>query len=85
MGAALRVQLEIAHGETRVGVGPVQEALATLGAEQHTFFWVTFSLALAESLARTGGHAEAIATIDATLPRIDPMGAPRQQATLAIS
>ena len=74
LGAALKAVLEIAGGQSGIGVSLLRGALAALQAEQHQMEWTTVCSALAEALALAGDTEEAMATIDAALIRAERGG-----------
>jgi hypothetical protein len=63
-GLGLRGELMLATGKTMLGVEALRTALTTLQDERQYILSFSFSRALAEGLARSGGPAEATTIID---------------------
>jgi predicted ATPase len=74
VGLALRGEVEVARGQPLAGVVLLRNALAALNTEQHHILTTPLLRALAEGLAACGQSAEAIATIDGALVRVEASG-----------
>ncbi|WEX90891.1 winged helix-turn-helix domain-containing protein [Sinorhizobium garamanticum] len=74
VSTGLKGELDVRRGLPSEGIRQLREALAIMTAENHHHMVVSFLAALAEGLADTGEHAEALVTLARAMARAEESG-----------